>query len=234
MLTFTVSSLNALPPSQPEHAEDRTARHLRMLAELADLAMDLARDAAAQALANGRATRSAGEAQPLAPDAAALEPASPPAEPAQAATTPHATGTALRAAACRPIDPAVLFTRLAAEVRHCVALWARLAAGARTPAQVRLADPRRAPLQDAFRLVTKNHPGRVDLLRETTARLDEELAADPGQVAEIPELLFTICDQLGIEIDLATLPDEYLGFDPDAHYEDADEEAPNPRATSPP
>ena len=42
--------LNAIAPSQPQEAAERTTRHLSMCAELADLAMQLARAAAARAL----------------------------------------------------------------------------------------------------------------------------------------------------------------------------------------
>jgi hypothetical protein len=43
-------TLNAISPIQPPEAIERTARHLRLCAELADLAMQLARAAAARTL----------------------------------------------------------------------------------------------------------------------------------------------------------------------------------------
>ena len=57
-------------------------------------------------------------------------------------------------------------------------------------------------------------------------------AADPDQTIEIPDLLINICDDLGIEINFKTLPDEFLftTYNPI----DVDDAAPNPRATSPP
>jgi hypothetical protein len=48
------------------------------------------------------------------------------------------------------------------------------------------------------------------------------LAADLSCTTEVPERLFTICDELGIEIDFATLPGQYLRPDP-----------PDPRANHP-
>jgi hypothetical protein len=50
----------------------------------------------------------------------------------------------------------------------------------------------------------------------------------------------SICEALGIEIDFATLPNEYLGFDPETPADEFSdfvfdwEKPPNPRATSPP
>ncbi|MEJ0049343.1 MAG: hypothetical protein WDN04_26940 [Rhodospirillales bacterium] len=122
-----------------------------------------------------------------------------------------------------------------------IALEANLAAGPALPrgsiAPALCADPRRAKLQDAFRIVTEKHPDRAEEIRQATARADEELAADPDQTIEVPELLFSICEVLGIEIDFSRLPDEYLGLDPNAPP-DPDivfdwERPPVPRATSP-
>jgi hypothetical protein len=178
--------------------------------------MQVARAAAARTLAD-LAER---EAAPPAP-----EPAAQAQEPA---TRPP------RPAAAKPTDPGLLFVRVTKVVRDCVALEAKLAAGTQTTTSLHRRDPRRATLQDAFRLVTKHHPDRIDLIRAATARLDEELAADPNQTADVPELLFAIADELGIDIDLATLPDEFLGFTPKAHHKVEDDDAPAPRATSPP
>jgi hypothetical protein len=223
-----------MPPCPLESAEERTARHLRVCAELVDLGMDLARRAAARA----RTGLTDPEEQLAAPDPATLAPADAPSEPAPVATLRRAAGTCLRAPACNAVDPALLFIRLAAAVRACVALEARLAGDHQTTpraaAPSRHADPRRACLLDGFRLVTKNHPDRIDLLRETTTRLDEELAADLDQKAEISELFFTICDAVGIEIDLAKLPDIYLGILPDDPAYNIQHNAPSPRAPSPP
>ncbi len=216
---------------------------MRMCAELADLAMGLARAAAARTLADW--------AEPEQPPLSAAEPqlnesAAPltqPAEP-QAAhqPAPHTNPAPSRhgnrsatTASTKPTDPALLFTRLAAIVRDCIALEARLAASAAgtSCAPIRPPpDPRRAKLQEGFRLVTTNLPDRAALLRETTARADEYLAADPDQTIEIPELLIAICDELGIEINFKILPDEFLftTYDP----VDFDDAAPYPRATSPP
>jgi hypothetical protein len=208
-----------MPPAQPEQAEERTARHLRLCAELADLGMQLARAAAAKALAEWAEPEQPPTAEPQSDQPTALpnQPAEPPPEPA-----PTPKRTAGSAATRKPTDPALLFTRLVAAVRDCIALEARLAA-ATSPAAARAlslqlrADPRRAHLRDAFRLVTENHPDRAELLRETTTRLDEELAADEGRSIDPPTLFFAICEELGIEIDFATLPDQYLDFAPELH-----------------
>src|ERR1700733_5574380 len=89
--------------------------------------------------------------------------------PSDPATVPHANPAPRRAAAnvarwytYKPTDPAVLFTRLAATVRDCVALEARLAAGpGGTSRAVTLqlrADPRRAPVREASATPSKTTP----------------------------------------------------------------------------
>ena len=227
-------TLNAISSTQPNEAEDRTARHLRLCAELTDLAMQLARAAAARTLTDWAKPEPPPAAEP--PPISATEPQS------DSETAPHpdrAPTPRYAAASYKPINPAVLFTRFAATVRDCIALEARLVAGA-APAtravtlQLR-ADPRRAPLREAFHDAIKNHPDRADLLRETTTRLDEQLTNDPDQTIGLGNLLFDICNELGIEVDLAQIPDVFLTTyseptNPDAHATNP----PDPRATSPP
>jgi hypothetical protein len=200
--------------------------------------MQLARAAAARTLTNW--------AEPEHPPAS--EPPSTPAVELQSdpATAPHpgpaprrATAQIAGVSSYKPTDPAVLFTRLAAVVRDCIALEARLTAGARpitrAPCPRFCADPRRVALRDAFDRAIENDPDRADLLRKTATHLDEELAADADQAIVPGHLFVTLCHELGIELDLATLPDNYLT----AHIEtttpnEAVPRAPYPRATSPP
>jgi hypothetical protein len=232
-------TLNAISPIQPTEADERTARHLRLCAELTDLAMQLARAAAARTLTNWAEPEQppAAQTQSIPMSATHSDPeAAPQSNPAPTrGTTGHATPTA----SYKPTDPAVLFTRLAAVVRDCVALEARLTAGtgATTRAvslQLR-ADPRRAPVREAFRQAIENHPDRAELLRETTTRLDEQLANDPDQTIGLGNLLFDICNELGIEVDLATVPDEFLtSYSEPTDPDEAVTNAPYPRATSPP
>ncbi len=217
---------------------------MRMCAELADLAMDLARAAAARTLADWAEPPEQQEDPQI--SQTAEPPLIQPAEPqANCEAAPHANpARSLSARSAKPTDPALLFTRLAAIVRDCIALESRLAASAagifsaagtsntsRAPTR-QPPDPRRPKLQEALRLVTTGLPDRAALLRETTARADEHLAADPDQTIEIPDLLINICEELGIEINFKTLPDEFLftTYDP----VDFDDSAPDPRATSPP
>jgi hypothetical protein len=213
--------LNAIPPGQPPEPADRTTRHLRLCAELADLAMQLARAAAARTFADWA------EPEPL-----PTEPADPPADRAPA---PHpAPRRPASAASHKSTDPAVLFTRLAATVRDCIALESRLAAGV-TSAQTTFtlrADPRRALLREAFGIVTKNHPDRAALQREATTRLDERLANDPDQTLQPARFLIEICEDLGIPLDIGKLADKFL-FTPKKTAPTGNQ-APNPRATSPP
>jgi hypothetical protein len=219
-----------------------------MCAELADLAMQLARAAAARALA--------GQAEPDQPPS--ITTAEPPAgeppapQPLQAVQPPHTRQTAPRATpapraqpvyaptAYRPTDPALLFTRLAAVVRDCITLEARLAGGlgagpaqtSRARPQPLPADPRRTLLREILTRATVNHPERIALNREIAARVDEHLQADPDQTLHPTEILEKICNEFQIEPDWANLPDEFLDAicegleDPGAELD--------PRATSPP
>jgi hypothetical protein len=83
-------------------------------------------------------------------------------------------------------------------------------AASRTPH----ADPRREKLREAFRHVTQHRADRAEQLRHLDTRLDEVLAADTAQTRDAPEILCTICDERGIDIDFAHLPDKYLRRDP--------------------
>ncbi len=96
--------MNAIPPTPPEEpAAERTARHLAMLRELAEIGMALARALGQQALAA------------LAPPAAETP------EPAPAPTPPSR------------IDPGLAFARIARVVRQIIALEARIIADRDAP-----------------------------------------------------------------------------------------------------
>jgi hypothetical protein len=157
-------------------------------------------------------------------------------EPAPTATTRGAANHSPRPTATKPTDPAVLFARLAAVVRDSIALEVHLAAAptaAHTArAQVLHADPRRASLRELVRRTTQNHPDRAALNRDITARLDEALAADPDRTIDPMVIIDAICAEFGVDIDLATLPDEYL-FDPCETTDQAEDDL-DPCATSPP
>ncbi len=76
---------------------------------------------------------------------------------------------------------------------------------------------------------------RTELIRETTARIDHDLAADPDRAETLSNIFFRICEDLEIEVDLARLPDEFLGIAQDTQDDDDPAtRAPDPRATSPP
>jgi hypothetical protein len=217
-----------------------------MCAELADLAMQLARAAASRALTDLADPEAPPAAVPQSTQTPAPQPteaAEPPsllaAEPHQArATAPRAS--AIRIASPTHIDPALLFTRLAAVVRDCIALEARLAAGlastrgtTSTRALPREADPRRAPLRAILDLATQNHPARATLNRDITARLEEHLQADPFQTINPAQILDAICDEFGVDLDLATISDDHLDVLCGTAI-DGGEDAFDPRATSPP
>jgi hypothetical protein len=202
----------AITPTEPDSANPRTARHLRLCAEMADLAADLARAAAARALLE--------LTEPPATPEPAPEPApepSPAPVAARAATPRRPSGTSLRIPSCKPVSAALLFTHLVATMRACIELEARLAAALTTPSAAAAAqapDPRRDVLSRAFRHILQDHPGRAQLLRQTTEQFEAHLAADPAQTTPHSDILCTIADDLGIEIDFAHLPDEFLGIPP--------------------
>jgi len=237
-------TLNAIAPHLPQEADDRTTRHLAMCAELADLAMQLARATAARALADQAAPEAPPSTQATEPPSTqATAPPSPqPLEPAAASgpAAHPARATAPRATlSCpRQIDPALLFTRLAAVVRDCITLEARLAAGlaptrGTRPRASLSADPRRDLLREILRRAIEHHPARAALNREIPARLEQHLEADPDQTLHPTEILEKICDEFQIEPDWANLPDEYLDAICEG-LEEPGEETPDPRATSPP
>ena len=192
--------------------------------------MTLARAAAARALTDW--------AEPEAPPTAEPEPLSEQAAEAPitqpAPTKPRRTATA-SAASPKQADPAVLFTRLAAVVRACIALESRIAAGApEAPSATtfRPADPRLELLREGFGIVIKNHPDRAKLMREATTRLDEKLATDPDHALQPARFLIAVCEDLGIELDLGKLADKYL-FKPKKPAPHSTR-APVPQATYPP
>ena len=127
--------MNAITAIEPPDLAERTARHMRTCAELAQLALQSARIALA---------RAAAEPPPAAPADPPHMPAPPPRRAArptraqsEAPEQPETTLAALRhalgaafvpRAGARTIDPLVLFARLAAIVRGCLALETRLGA----------------------------------------------------------------------------------------------------------
>ena len=213
-----------------------------MLAELAELGMQLARATAARALAD-LAAPDPPEEEPEAPQSEpqAAEPAP---EPAQAATPRRAAAKSPGTTSRKPTDPVTAFIRLATAVCEIIALEAGLTA---SPTRIRgnispalRADPRRVPLLEAFRDQTAKAPDRGALGREAAELLDEDLTADPEQLRDASEFFFAICEELSIEINYAIVPDLLLGCGPvktDADYPPDDpiwQHPPRPCATSPP
>jgi hypothetical protein len=91
-------------------------------------------------------------------------------------------------------------------------------------------------VREIIRISTVKHPDGAAIFREASARLDEHLAADPGQAVDPTDIIDALCDEFGIEIDFAQLPDALLyafsGPPPDC---DIDQDFdPDPHATYPP
>ena len=213
---------------------------MRVLAELIDLGMQLARATAAKALAD------LAEPEPEAPEQAALlsEPQAEPPPEAATAATPGRTASAHRATTPRRTDPVTSFLRLAKAVCECIALEAGLAAGPATKtglvSPALRADPRREPLLKEFRQVTEHTQDRGAVRHEFTHRMDQELTADPERLLSLPEIFYPLCKALGIELDVSKLSDEIIGMDDRGGDDEPIEEDPEsarpivPRATSPP
>ncbi len=106
--------------------------------------------------------------------------------------------------AFKPTDHALLFTRLSRAVRESITLEARLAAGHAATAP----DPRRARIRNAIRQATERHLNRAEIREEADERLETELALDPDGTASLPDLLSTICEDLGFQIDYEKLAAE--------------------------
>jgi hypothetical protein len=192
-----------------------------MLAELAELGMQLARATAARALAElaePDPPEEEPEALPSEPQAA--EPPEPP-----RATTPRQTPRSPTTASRKPTDPVTSFIRLATAICEIIALEAGLAAG---PAPIRgqvspqlRADPRRLPLIEALNDQIKKHPDRTALRRQIATFLDNELTADPDQEKDASEFFFVTLNHFDIEVDYNLVPDLLLGYGPvatDADY----------------
>ena len=188
-----MNAISPVPPDQPGAA--RTARHLCLLEELAELGMELARAAAQQALAEWN-------------------------RPPQNATASPAPETAASRGA-RPgprLDPGLTFARVSRAVRQTIALEARIAAGDigpgrrwwpnRLPADPRLPVIRRV-LHAAAEAETDG-AARRDLRRQIDERLDDLPEADPDGELAVDEIIASICGALGISVDPARLPDELL------------------------
>ena len=181
-----------------------------MCRELAELAMELARAAARRTL---RAWQAEEEAETAA--------AKPVAE-APGAKTP---------------DPGLLFTRLSTAARQAITLEARIAAGpaAFAPRSSRTAprpapDDRRATIRQVLHEATEHHPDRTAFRREIAERLEEEIAADPEGEIHMGDMLDTICEDLGIEINWSKIHDEIL----EKLTAPAPEDAPNETIPPPP
>jgi hypothetical protein len=124
-------------------------------------------------------------------------------------------------------------------MRACIALEARLAAGttptARVASATRSTAAGRAPIGKPRPQIVEREPDDAAPRHEAAAHLAEILAADADQTTGLAGILRAICDELGIDSDPATLPEEYLDLFADADESDDDAiEAPDPHATYPP
>jgi hypothetical protein len=185
--------------------------------------MQLARHAAAEALAE---KASIDQAEPATPEPPKTEPARQPATPVAPTTDDRQPAPGLSTKGLTRISPALLFTRLCACVISIIELECRIAAGAAATAAATFTggDPRRHTLRRGFGIVLENHEYRGELNRRTEALMNVALTADPDRKRAVHEIFWQICDELGIPIDLATIPDEFINMSQDAE----------PPATGPP
>ncbi len=188
--------MNAIPPTPPEEAAaERTARHLAMLRELAEIGMALARALGQQALVA------------LAPPA----PETP--EPAPAPPSRIDPGLAFARVARVVRQIIALEARIVADRDAPPRPPRPDGRPARRPD--RSADPRHATirrvLHEAARLDARG-AAPAPLLRRIDERLGDELDADPDQDIPIEEIIAGLCEDLGLGRDLARVSDELLDF----------------------
>lgn len=126
-------------------------------------------------------------------------------------------------AAPRDADPKpdhhLNFTRHARTVRIVIALERNLDADPARATRYRPTsnvhnDPRHAPLRRVLQKEARKHPNPAQLCRAVDDRIGQELADDPDQQIAIAEILVTLCNELGLDPDLAHLPDEVLVDEP--------------------
>ncbi len=205
--------MNAIPPARDRPDPERTARHLAMLRELAEIGMALARAIGEQALA-------ALEAPP--PDPETPQPEAPPSP------------------APNRADPGLAFARVARAVRQCIALEARIAAGPLPAPRGRAApqpapDPRREHIRRVVRLAAEaDGLSFTALKREIDERLDDELEADPDGDTPVEEIIFAIIRDFGLARDLAHQPDEVIAILAGPGPDEADPLDPDATATPTP
>ena len=182
-------AVNIITLHPPTDTDERTARHLAICRELAELAMELACAAARGTLRTWQA-----------------EDATEPAAGEEGAQTAKAA------------DPGLLFARLSTAVRQAITLEARIAAGpqafnARTPRGPALRPPpdeRRATIRQVLHEATEHHPDRTAFRKEIAERIEEEIAADPDGEIHMGDMLDSICDDLDIEINWNKIHDAVL------------------------
>ncbi len=187
-----------------ETAGERTARHLGQCQRLAELAMMLAEAAAARA-------QMAFAQLPPGPEQR-NEPAP------RLPRAPH---------------PATLFAHLSSAVRQAIKLETRIVAGhAATLGAHTQADPRRAKIRRAIRQATHGRPDRAILREQADEMLETELALDPDGTTSLPDLLETICEDLGFKLDFdqlaADLATRDLAFIASADLQDDPDKPPGP------
>ncbi len=206
------------PQGTGEEAE-RKARHLRLLQELAELGMALARSAARRALEEWEEPEAPTSRSPepdiAATDASTSDPA-PSDRPAPGMVERQGAETPGRGQSHS--DHALAFARLSRTVRQTIALEARIAAGEigygarRRPSHDRSASPGLRLSQGSLHDATDAELDRaasIALLRGITERLEDDPDIEPDQLPPVAETLTRICADLGIDLDLRDVPDEW-------------------------
>ena len=200
-------ALDTTTPCESQSAAERTARHLAMCQELADLGMQLTRAAAAKALRDAEAASAA------APPAATPRARSPDptlafarlsrevrqiitlechlaAGPAAAASVPRRHAAQRREHEPRPGIPKIPKVPEAPRAK---------------PAN---ADNRRALIRQVVNDLTEQHPNRDIVRMQFTARADRALAADPGYEIPASRILLDIASKMGLDLETAEVSQE--------------------------
>ena len=187
----------APPPRPPETDDERRARHLETLREMAELAMAVARDAAAKSIA---------------PDP---EPAPDPGPKPGRKPDPKVGFGLTFARATRAVRETI-----ALEARIAAGELARpRARGARPYSELATRpDPRRLELRQrlhkAADTTEPDRTARAALRREIDACLEAELAADPEAKTLSADIMKSVCSRFGLPFDITKLPDHFISHEP--------------------
>ena len=191
------TTLDTTTPFASESAAERTARHLAMCQELAELGMQMARAAARQAVC---AAESAATTPPRPKrQNPSLAFARISREIRQIITLENRLAAPATAAATRGPRASPRQPRERPEPDEPIKIPAALAAEMANP------DNRRAVICSVVKQITELHPSRDEIRDRFEKEADSRLAADPNYKIPAGEILIDIADSIGLDIEGAEI-----------------------------